>query len=104
MLGTLAAIAAARTVEVRTAAGVQKMAVESLVGAAVAGEMDGFREIEGLKAMAVVARTCFRVHAGRHRKEGFDFCATAHCQRMNFSEMPALVRRAARETEGVLLW
>lgn len=104
---TLAAFAAdcgAQTLLVRTRTGIHRVPTEDCVAAAVAGELGGVAQIEALKAMAVVARTYFRVQAGRHRKEGFDFCSTTHCQRLDFSAIPALAQRAAGETAGVLLW
>ncbi len=104
ILAALAAGARAQTIRVRTPAGIRTVPVESCVAAAVAGEMGGAQEIEALKAMAVVARTYFRVHAGRHKKEGFDFCSTTHCQRLDFSGQSNLVREAVSETRGILLW
>lgn len=35
---------------------------------------------ETLKAQAIIARTYALKHAGRHRDQGFDICATQHCQ------------------------
>ncbi|MGQ9473448.1 MAG: SpoIID/LytB domain-containing protein [Candidatus Caldatribacteriaceae bacterium] len=36
---------------------------------------------EALKAQIVVSRTYALKNLGRHKEEGFDFCATEHCQR-----------------------
>ncbi len=36
--------------------------------------------MEALKAQAVAARTLILRNRGRHKKEGFDFCSTVHCQ------------------------
>lgn len=36
---------------------------------------------EALKAQIIVARTYALKNLGRHKEEGFDFCATVHCQR-----------------------
>lgn len=36
---------------------------------------------EALKAQIVVARTYALKNLGRHKEDGFDFCATEHCQR-----------------------
>ncbi|MEN3186592.1 MAG: SpoIID/LytB domain-containing protein [Atribacterota bacterium] len=36
---------------------------------------------EALKAQIIVARTYAFKNLGRHREDGFDFCATEHCQR-----------------------
>jgi stage II sporulation protein D len=35
---------------------------------------------ETLKAQAIIARTYALKHVGRHRDQGFDLCATQHCQ------------------------
>lgn len=96
--------AAAQTVAVRTPHGLSSMSVEALVTAAAAGEMGGSAQPEALKAMAVVARTYIRVNAGRHRKEGFDFCSTTHCQRLDLSPYSSKMNRIISETEGMILW
>lgn len=96
--------AAAQTVAVRTPAGIARPPVETCVAAAVAGEMGASAPAEALKAMAVAARTYIRVNAGRHQKEGFDFCSNTHCQRLDFSDKSASIARAVSETEGLLLW
>jgi SpoIID/LytB domain protein len=38
-------------------------------------------EPEALKALAIAARTYALKNAGRHAKDGYDFCSTTHCQR-----------------------
>jgi stage II sporulation protein D len=53
---------------------------EAAVASVVAAEMSGLNAPEALKALAVVVRTFMTAHAGRHAKEGFDFCDTTHCQ------------------------
>lgn len=104
ILLALALPAAPQTVAVRTPAGISRLPVESAVAAAVAGEMGGVSQREALKAMAVAARTYIRVNPGRHRKDGFDFCSTTHCQRLDFSGKSGLIEEAVAETEGVILW
>ncbi len=97
--------AAAQTVAVRTPdKGVVPLPVETVVPAAVAGEMGAAAPPEALKAMAVTARTFIRVNMGRHRKEGFDFCSTTHCQRLDFSQKSETIEQAVSETEGIILW
>jgi stage II sporulation protein D len=44
----------------------------------VGSEMGG--EPEALKAQAILSRTYALFNRGRHRREGFDFCDTTHCQ------------------------
>ena len=72
-------------------------------------------EPEALKALAIAIRTYAVKNAGRHAKDGFDFCSMTHCQR--FAEAPASVQAdrahparsegaiidAVRATEGQLL-
>ncbi|HYP27167.1 MAG TPA: SpoIID/LytB domain-containing protein [Blastocatellia bacterium] len=53
---------------------------EPAVSSVVAAEMNGEREPEAIKALAVVVRTYMLAHMGRHSDEGFDFCDTTHCQ------------------------
>jgi SpoIID/LytB domain protein len=63
--------------------------------------------IEALKAQAIVSRTFAIKNAGRHRRDGYDFCSLTHCER--YSEIPikgdrdALARKAVAETEGQVL-
>ncbi|MCS7241934.1 SpoIID/LytB domain-containing protein [Candidatus Caldatribacterium sp.] len=59
---------------------------------------------EALKAHIVVARTYALKNLGRHREEGFDFCATVHCQRYGgvFAE-DARTNALIEETRGVVL-
>lgn len=77
---------------------------EQYVAGVLAGESSTFQSDEALKAMAVAARTyAARLH-GRHASEGFDFCATTHCQRFELRNIPARLTKAAAATEGELLW
>ncbi len=81
-----------------------RLAPEEYVAAALAGEATVLRSDEALKAMAVAARTYARRFAGRHAKEGFDFCDTTHCQDVRLGAVTERVRRAAAQTEGEMLW
>jgi stage II sporulation protein D len=47
-------------------------------------------EPEALKALAISIRTFALKNAGRHAKDGYDFCSTTHCQR--FVGAPASVQ------------
>ncbi|MGZ8843949.1 MAG: SpoIID/LytB domain-containing protein, partial [Pyrinomonadaceae bacterium] len=40
-------------------------------------------EPESLKALAIAIRTYALKNAGRHAKDGYDFCSTTHCQRFS---------------------
>ncbi len=59
---------------------------------------------EALKAQIVVARTYALKNLGRHKEEGFDFCATVHCQRYGGvnAEDPRS-NHLVEETEGIVL-
>ena len=54
--------------------------------------------------MAVAARTYAARLRGRHAREGFDFCATTHCQRLDLAGINERVTKAAAATQGELLW
>ena len=77
---------------------------EEYVSAVLAGEASTFRNDEALKALAVAARTYAARTGGRHAAEGFDFCATTHCQRAEIAAIPARCRDAANATAGEMLW
>jgi stage II sporulation protein D len=58
--------------------------------------------------MAVVIRTWALRYGGRHRAEGFDFCALTHCQVFRLAQgfsgrHSEAISRAIRETEGQVL-
>jgi stage II sporulation protein D len=81
-----------------------KMPLEDYVTSVLQGESAGFKSDEGLKAMAVAART-YAIHFGsRHKAEGFDFCDTTHCQDVRLGNESDRVRSAVAATEGELLW
>jgi stage II sporulation protein D len=61
------------------------------------------------EVQAVIARTYAVSNRGRHAKEGFDLCATTHCQlyepdRLRTSRWTAVVRDAVQRTAGQLIW
>jgi len=91
------------TVQVR-GGGVVRLGLEEYVAGAVAGESGVFRSEETLKAMAVAARTYAVKMRGRHAKEGFDFCDTTHCQRIEMGAADARVRASVEQTAGEMLW
>ncbi|MBI3281510.1 MAG: SpoIID/LytB domain-containing protein [Acidobacteria bacterium] len=75
---------------------------EEYVAGIVAGETGDFRSAEALKAMAVAARTYAFRHMGRHKKDGYDFCDTTHCQSLR--QPGDRHREAAEATEAEMLW
>jgi stage II sporulation protein D len=74
--------------------------------APAAGQPDAVERM--LEVQAVVARTYAASNRGRHRREGFDLCATTHCQifdpgRLATSRWAASAKIAAANTAGVIL-
>lgn len=104
ILLALSLAAPAQTAAVRTPFGVIRLPVETIAAAAVAGEMGAAAPPEALKAMAVAARSYIRANPGRHREEGFDFCSTTHCQRLDLSGKFPQITQAVTETEAMILW
>lgn len=98
------ACASGQTVRVRVARQTLELPRERYVAAVVAGESSVFRSDEALKAMAVAARTYAVRHQGRHSAEGYDLCATTHCQRADLDAITPRVQSAVEATEGELLW
>lgn len=81
-----------------------ELPAEKYVAAVLAGESSTFRSGEALKAMAVAARTYAARSRGRHAGEGYDFCSTTHCQRIDLDAVTPMLERAAKTTAGELLW
>ncbi len=54
--------------------------VEEYLRGVVPEEMGAYFSAEALKAQAVAARSFTLKNRGRHGAEGFDLCATSHCQ------------------------
>ena len=107
LIGLLAfaALANGQTVRVRTAAGeIVDLPLERYVTGVLAGESSLFQSAEALKAMAVAARTYAIRMRGRHAADGYDFCATTHCQRWEMAPAAPRLEQAAADTSGELLW
>ena len=67
-------------------------------------EMADGQQSEALKAQAILARSYLRTSTGRHRKDGYDFCDTTHCQFFtDFKTVDDRFRQAAIATRGVVL-
>lgn len=77
---------------------------EQYVAAVLAGEASTFRNDEALKALAIAVRSYAARLRGRHASEGFDFCATTHCQRADLQSMTSRLTSAAQVTAGEILW
>jgi stage II sporulation protein D (peptidoglycan lytic transglycosylase) len=94
----------AATVKVQIGKGITELPLEKYVAAVLAGEAGVFRSDEALKAMAVVARTYAIRMRGRHAAEGFDLCATTHCQRLDLDSVTPRLEKLADATAGEMLW
>ena len=89
--------------------------LERYVAGVLAGESSVFHSDEALKAMAVAARTYARAVAREALGEGFDFCTTTHCQRVELDGITprlesdrvadrrrtAVVRRSSRPSHRI---
>jgi stage II sporulation protein D len=96
--------AAPETLKVRVRSATVEMALEQYVAAVLAGECSTFRSDEGIKAMAVAARSYALNLRGRHKAEGYDLCATTHCQRLDLDAVTPRLAALAAQTAGELLW
>ncbi len=101
----LAAASHAQTsVRVRVGTETLSMPLERYVAAVLAGEVGNFKSDEALKAMAVASRTYAVRLRGRHAAEGYDFCATTHCQHIDLSGITPRLEQAVAATAGEMLW
>jgi stage II sporulation protein D len=100
----LAAAAPAQTVKLRVGNSTRELGLEQYVAGVLAGESSVFQSREALKAMAVAARTYAVRLRGRHKSEGYDFCATTHCQHVDFDAVTSRLVDVVGETAGELLW
>lgn len=92
------------TVKIRVDGAIRELPIERYVAAVLAGESSVFRSDEALKAMAVAARTYAVRLRGRHAEEGYDFCSTTHCQRVDLGGISPHLESIAAQTAGELLW
>ncbi len=76
-----------------------RLGMDAYVAGVLVGEASGM-PYAAQQAMAVVARTWARTHRGRHRREGFDFCSTTHCQVWRWAQPGSEAWRAAVSTRG----
>ena len=93
---------------------IRKVPFETYVQATILSEFappNGDPEVveRMLEVQAVIGRTYALAHLNRHANEGFDVCATTHCQlfepsRMTTSRWAAQSSEAVRQTTGTVLW
>jgi stage II sporulation protein D len=74
--------------------------------APAAGEVETVEHM--LEVQTIISRTYAVSHLGRHASEGFDLCATTHCQlfeprRLETSRWAAASAEAVRRTAGLIL-
>jgi stage II sporulation protein D len=75
--------------------------LEIYVAQVLAGEGEPRASEAATDALATVIRTYLVANQGRHRREGFDFCATTHCQVAR--RATAATRLATAATAGLVL-
>jgi stage II sporulation protein D (peptidoglycan lytic transglycosylase) len=93
---------------------IRKVPFETYVQAAILSEFappNGDPEMveRMLEVQAVIGRTYALAHLNRHGSEGFDACATTHCQlfepsRLTTSRWAAQSAEAVRRTAATVLW
>jgi stage II sporulation protein D (peptidoglycan lytic transglycosylase) len=93
---------------------IRKVPFETYVQAAILSEFAPPNGDPGvvermLEVQAVIGRTYALAHLNRHAAEGFDVCATTHCQlfepsRLRTSRWATQSSAAVRQTTGTVLW
>jgi stage II sporulation protein D len=93
---------------------VRRVPLEEYVRAAILSEFAPGSGDAGVVArmfevQAVIARTYAFAHLSRHAADGFDLCATTHCQlfqpaRLATSRWAVQTAEAVRRTAGAVLW
>jgi stage II sporulation protein D len=103
-------------VQVRDGASLIVLAVpiEDYVAATIISEVDppnaDEKTLERMyEVQATISRTYAVSHRGRHARDGFDLCATTHCQlyepgRLRTSKWARVARQAATATAGQVVW
>jgi peptidoglycan hydrolase-like amidase len=85
-------------------AAINALPLEDYLLGVVGSEMPSHFHPEALKAQAIVARTYTLASLGRHAAEGFDLCATVHCQVYRGARhVPASVIKAVRDSAGLVV-
>jgi len=79
------------------------LSLEHYLRGVLAAEAGSERQVEALKAQAVLSRTFAMKNRGRHANEGYDFCSTTHCQRFIHPSEQGLIADAVNETKGEVL-
>ena len=82
--------------------GGHRMPLEDYVAHVISAEASTDDEPESLKALAVTVRTYALKNLG-HQAQGYDFCATTHCQRFEATAPSQSALNAARDTSGLVI-
>lgn len=83
---------------------INEVGIENYVRGVLSREMSPDWPLEALKSQAVATRSFAVKNLGRHLKEGFDLCATVHCQVYGGAESEnSTTDRATFETAGEIL-
>jgi len=78
--------------------------LEEYLYGVVPSEMPSQWPLEALKAQAIAARSEAMVKLGRHKLQGFDFCADVHCQVYSGVEKETeITNQAVDETRGTIM-
>jgi stage II sporulation protein D len=93
---------------------IQRVAFDEYVQATVLSEVapasSTVQTVERmLEVQAIISRTYAISHLGRHAKDGYDLCATTHCQvyqpaRLRTSRWAGTAGEAVRRTAASVLW
>lgn len=78
--------------------------VEEYLRGVVPKEMIQSWHLEALKTQAVAARTFVLKNRGRHKADGYDLCASTHCQVYNGVDVFFGTDTAVKETRGQVLY
>ena len=78
--------------------------VEEYLRGVLPKEMIQSWHIEALKAQAVAARTFVLKNRDKHKADGYELCATTHCQVYNGAETFETTDKAVAETRGEVLF
>ncbi|HSS20656.1 MAG TPA: SpoIID/LytB domain-containing protein [Pyrinomonadaceae bacterium] len=85
------------------------IAFEDYVRGVMAAEGSMETEPEALKALAIAVRTYAFKNLGRHKKDGYDFCTSTHCERFRPVDAeasyvsPAVLKAVAATTGEILV-
>lgn len=85
---------------------VNKIDAEKYIESVLENETSFMKNIEAIKANAVVSRTYLLASLGkRHPNEDYDFCDLTHCQLYRgFDKIRGVVKKAVIETKGYIIY